>query len=470
MNSQHLLLDNYGHILNPNNVQDYGYWADQHVAYLLPWDYGIEWKTERSTLEDFKLFIYGSPEDKKRSLETLKNNWKDEYKAPLIELVKMSSDAKLVEEINSLLRKKAGYRSRGFFELVQKLWTEDVSYSSFYPEFKGELYKHIDERFEKYFQSRAGQSNIRFDEILWGGVEQDGIPPLRYPEMLSVQEADYLDDDNIVFGVKINGVTAAYPKRILAWHEFFVDDFDGVKIAGVYCTLCGTVIAYDMTQDGVTHDLGTSGFLYQSNKLMYDQATQSLWSTVEGKPVVGPLINQGIELESYPVVTTTWKEWKEKHPDTKVLSLDTGFNRNYDEGEAYKNYYSSDRLMFPVPRMKEILKNKDEVFVVRIPESKNDPVAYSIKYLKKNRVFHDRIGDTEIVILTDENGAARAYESLDLIFDHDRHLIFTDQNRVSWYQTETGLESDGRVLKRLSGHNIFWFAWYSNYPNTRIIK
>ena len=82
------------------------------------------------------------------------------------------------------------------------------------------------------------------------------------------------------------------------------------------------------------HNLGTSGFLYRSNKLMYDQDTQSLWNTIWGQPVVGPLVDRGIVLERLSVVTTTWGEWRRRHPDTKVLSLNTGYDRDYTEGAA----------------------------------------------------------------------------------------------------------------------------------------
>ena len=113
----------------------------------------------------------------------------------------------------------------------------------------------------------------------WGGVKQDGIPPLRQPNMVSAAEADYLQNDNVVFGIAINGDARAYPKRILAWHEMFIDNIGGIDFAGVYCTLCGAVILYKTRHEGIEHKLGTSGFLYRSNKLMYDQDTQSLWNT-----------------------------------------------------------------------------------------------------------------------------------------------------------------------------------------------
>ena len=94
------------------------------------------------------------------------------------------------------------------------------------------------------------------------GVQQDGIPPLREPEMLAARDARYLAEADVVFGIEINGDARAYPKRILAWHEMFVDRVGGIAVAGVYCTLCGAVIVYETVVDGRAHRLGTSGYLY----------------------------------------------------------------------------------------------------------------------------------------------------------------------------------------------------------------
>ena len=161
----------------------------------------------------------------------------------------------------------------------------------------------MDPGFVDYFYGNPA-ANIRLDEIRWGGVRRDGIPPLDHPKMIAAAEADYLDDGNIVFGVALDGDVRAYPKRILAWHEMFKDSIAGEHHTGVYCTLCGTMILYRSAFDGVHHELGTSGFLYRSNKLMYDRATMSLWSTFAGEPAVGSLVGQGIRLDLRHVVTT----------------------------------------------------------------------------------------------------------------------------------------------------------------------
>ena len=98
------------------------------------------------------------------------------------------------------------------------------------------------QNFAGYFSSDDPKAKIRLDEIRWGGVRQDGIPPLRSPKMINANEAKYLNDDNIVFGLEVNGDSRAYPKRIMAWHEMFVDKVGDTPVAGVYCTLCGSMI------------------------------------------------------------------------------------------------------------------------------------------------------------------------------------------------------------------------------------
>ena len=188
--------------------------------------------------------------------------------------------------------------------------------------------------------------------------------PRRFPPA----EATWLRDGHVVFGIIVNGESRAYPKRILAWHEMAIDRLGGVDLTIVYCTLCGTVIPYESRVAGRRFTFGTSGLLYRSNKLMFDEETRSLWSSLEGVPVVGALVDSGLQLPFHAVVTTTWGEWRQEHPATTVLSLETGYERNYAEGVAYRDYFATDRLMFEVPRADTRLKNKAEVLVLR-PET-----------------------------------------------------------------------------------------------------
>lgn len=492
--SPNLFINKYGNVLNTKKVKEYGYWADLRFADQLPFNYGdeyvfekkseetensnfqVEEKTQLSGKEKFSLLasiIFNRDvRDRNNKIKELEQRWDASYFAPVIELIRMSSDQALIKNLNLLLQKKSGeHQITDYYEWLKWLWNEKESSQSYYADFKGEIYKNIDPKFRKYFYNRGDSSLIRMDEIVWGGVKQDGIPPLRNPKLLSSVDADYLDDDDIVFGVYVNGVAHAYPKRILAWHEFVVDEIGGKTIAGVYCTLCGTVIVYDMNYKGKFYDLGTSGFLYRSNKLMYDKKTQSLWSTIEGNPVVGTLVDKEIELNTVPVVTTTWKEWKNDHPESKVLSLDTGHRRNYNEGEAYKEYYATDRLMFPVPKVDNRLKNKDEVFIIRASQYQTDPMAISIKYLKNKRLYQGSIGGTKIMVVTEKNGESKAYNAGDIDFKSYKKGKLKDSNDNIWNINPDYIYLDENVkLERIPSHNIFWFAWYNMYPNTRLIQ
>ena len=269
------------------------------------------------------------------------------------------------------------------------IWDQPYDPHPDYALFKGLLYGQIDPRFEEFFP-RGVESNIRLDEIAWGGVPVNGIPPLEDPKRLDAAEASYLSDDHIVFGIALGGEARAYPKRILAWHEMARDDLGGVELTIVYCTLCGTVIPYESVAAGRHLRFGTSGLLYRSNKLMFDHGTHSLWNTFEGVPVVGALAGSGLRLTPHAVVTTTWGEWRDMHPTTTVLSLDTGHRRDYSEGVAYRHYFSTDELMFPVSKTDNRLPNKEEVLVM-LPDDPSlaggrRPLAIAAQFLQSNRV------------------------------------------------------------------------------------
>ncbi|MGI9305345.1 MAG: DUF3179 domain-containing (seleno)protein, partial [Gammaproteobacteria bacterium] len=270
---------------------------------------------------------------------------------------------------------------------------------------------------------------------------------------------------------ELNGDARAYPKRILAWHEMFVDKVGGEDVAGVYCTLCGTVIVYKTLHKGTLHELGTSGFLYRSNKLMYDKATQTLWNTLWGSPAIGPLVGKDIELERGYVVTTTWGEWKRRHPSTSVLSLNTGHRRNYGEGVAYRDYFATDDLMFTVPKIDTRLKNKDEVLALWFPAVSDETVAIAADYLAENPVYHDRIGERQFVVLTDSSGANRVYETGGVQFkQYDGDAKVVDSEGGAWMLSEQELAAaDDRVLSRLPAHRAFWFGWYSAFNRTRLV-
>ncbi|MEM7582739.1 MAG: DUF3179 domain-containing protein [Acidobacteriota bacterium] len=416
--------------------------------------------------------LSGDRDVEKQAFDLLEQQWQPSFVPMLLEILHLSRDpiihSRVIGRLERATRQKKGSDIDDWYEW---LWSQEAVDHPDYANFKAAIYGLIDPRFRDYF-SNDRTAKIRLDEVRWGGVVQDGIPPLRQPKMLAAGDADYLADSNVVFGLEVNGDARAYPKRILAWHEMFVDTVGGVPVAGVYCTLCGTMILYETVHDGVAHELGTSGFLYRSNKLMYDRRTQSLWNTIWGTPVIGPLAEQDIALERRSVVTTTWGEWRRRHPDTQVLSLDTGHQRDYGEGVAYRAYFATDELMFTVPDVDRRLRNKAEVLALIFDDHPDQPLAISAKFLKKNPLHHEQVGEVPFVVLTDRSGANRVFATGGRRFaSWDQDRIAVDEEGVRWTMDEDQLTAaDGATLARLPGHRAFWFGWYSAYPETRLVR
>jgi hypothetical protein len=353
------------------------------------------------------------------------------------------------------------------------MWARPYDPHPGYAAFKAELYARIDPAFRAFFPDGVA-SSIRLDEIDWGGVRVNGIPPLRSPTAIPAREATWLRDRHIVFGVVVNGEARAYPKRILAWHELALDRLGGVDLAIVYCTLCGTVIPYHSTVNGRRFTFGTSGLLYRSNKLMFDGETRSLWSSLDGTPVVGPLVGSGLRLTFSSAVTTTWGEWRRDYPATTVLSIETGFTRDYSEGAAYREYFSTDRLMFEVPETDSRLKNKADVLAIR-PEviGPGAPgVAIAVDRLKREPVFGFEAGGRAFVVVTSPGGANRVYERGAFRFvTRERDGRVRDADGRLWQATTDALVSEGgERLARVPAHRAFWFGWRAQHPDTELYK
>jgi hypothetical protein len=209
---------------------------------------------------------------------------------------------------------------------------------------------------------------------------------------------------------------------------------------------------------------------------MFDEETMSLWSSAEGRPVIGPLAGSGLELRDYPVVTTTWREWRTTHPQTTVLSLDTGFERDYAEGAAYRDYFATDRLMFTVPRTDRRLRNKDEVLALLVsPADGGDrrPLAFAADFLRKERLVPLRFAGRELLVVTTSDGANRVYEIGPHRFTRilpDGRLQDAEGRRYTMDEEALRAEDgDPLVLSRLPARRAFWFGWYAQFPDTELV-
>ena len=350
---------------------------------------------------------------------------------------------------------------------------------------KGRIYSQIDEDFPSFFREDA-PSTIRVEEVVWGGVALDGIPALVNARMLPADEADYLTPTELVFGVEINGDARAYPLRILDWHEMANDVVGGVPVALAYCTLCGAGVLFDTRVGDATYEFGSSGFLMRSNKLMYDRTTYTLWNQLTGEPVLGKLADGSIELKRLPVVVSTWQAWHARHPDTQVLSLETGHLRDYTPGNPYGSYFASPDTMFPAEGAVDRLPDKARIFALYID---GQPHAYATADVARERVVNDQVGDTSVVVIAggpelkgvgidrirgpavwDAGAEVRAYERKDHTFQptEGTEQVQDAQGRL-WQITEDALVgSDGQTLDRLGGHLAYWFGWVSYYPRTTL--
>lgn len=353
---------------------------------------------------------------------------------------------------------------------------------------KGRLLSRIDPRFAEFLKDEF-PSLIRTEEIQWGGVAVDGIPALNNPEMMEPNQAEYLEPGEPIFGIALNGDARAYPLRIMDWHEMANDVIGGVPVSLAYCTLCGAGIAFDgRARDGNTYTFGSSGFLFRSNKLMYDRETRTLWNQLTGEPVLGELVDSDMRLSILPLVLTTWSDWLEQHPETKVLSINTGHERPYEPGAAYGDYFSDEGTMFPVWQRSDELPAKSRIYALYL---EGVPKAYALDRLADEEVVNDVLGDIPIVLVAqrgtveveglnqrvgpvnyDSGGEVRVYERGEHSFSRGiRADTLLDQDGSSWEISEDALLGpDRKAFNRVNGHLAYWFGWFAFFPNTLIYK
>ena len=353
-----------------------------------------------------------------------------------------------------------GTTAGGWFEwmLWQQAHPEITPFPGF-DDFQSRFYRKIDDNFALFLKPGAPHE-IRLEEITWGGVIKDGIPALTNPRLIASSTAGYLQPDELVFGVALNGDARAYPLRIMDWHEMLNDVIGGVPVSLAYCTLCGSGILFETAVPGREKPLvfGSSGFLYRSNKLMYDTETNSLWNQFTGRPVVGRLTGSGITLKTRPLVIARWGDWLKTHPETRVLDIQTGYARDYRPGAPYGAYFASPELMFPALADEGRLKQKDYVFALR---SSGTEKAWPLKVFEGGAVINDRAGVIDLVLIGDAaTRTVRAYRSDGRLFEKGGDADHVVSKSAPWLVTEDALTCPGGLsFPRLPGHIAYWFAW-----------
>lgn len=272
---------------------------------------------------------------------------------------------------------------------------------------------------------------VPVDEIRSGGPPRDGIPSIDRPKFVEPAAARYLRPDDLVVSVAVGSETRAYPLRILVWHEIVNDTIGDKPIAVTYCPLCGTAMVFDRRYGERVLTFGVSGLLYQSDVLMYDRETESLWSQLGLKSVAGRF--KGRTLTWLPSEHMTWQAWREKYPEGRVLSTETGHRRDYGR-TPYDGYEATERTLFPVPRNRSDLRNKEWIAGVIVDGTSK---AYRLRSMPKGEWLDDSIGDVPVRVLYDP--ATRDFRA---------------ENR------ETG--------DLIPSVQAYWFAWQAFYPETAL--
>lgn len=276
-------------------------------------------------------------------------------------------------------------------------------------------------------------SEIATSEIYQGGPPRDGIPAIDEPKFVHAGEADFLNDRQRVLGLHFEGEVKAYPINIMNWHEIVNDEVSDMAVVITYCPLCGTGVGFLAVAGGEQLNFGVSGLLYNSDVLLYDHQTNSLWSQLLNRAISGPL--KGVALDPIPLEHTSWGDWRTRYPDSLVLSLDTGHRRNYHR-DPYAGYETDEGLYFPVSHRDARFHPKERVLGLEINGLHK---AYPFAELSRTSgQFQDRLGGQNLIIQFDSaNQNARA------------------------------LDANGRLLP---GVTSYWFAWYAFHPETQVFR
>ena len=414
--------------------------------------------------------MFGDKGQRRTALRVIQRERDKKMVAPLVYALRFSGGnvrPDIVATLEAVTRKNYG---DDWFKWTE--WLQDrpeVSTITGFDIYLSNLFKSLDARFNTFIYPGVAH-NVPLHEVVWGGVAAvDGIPPLDHPEMILAQEADYLGANELVFGVALNGDVRAYPYRFMDWHEMLNDTVGGRGVSLAYCTLCSSGILYDTNLPQGVVKFGSSGLLYRSNKLMFDDETKSLWNQFTGEPAVGKLVGSGLKLEVLPLTTTTWHEWRTIHPDTKVMHPETGFIRDYSPGQPYGRYFRDRALMFPSPDDENALAQKALVFGLRVSGSAK---AWPLKSFRRGAVIHDQLGALNVVLVgSEKNRDVRAYRSDEMRFEHQVGTKLIDGSGREWQITESALVGPlGQRLTRLPGHLGYWFAWHNYYGVETLVE
>lgn len=346
------------------------------------------------------------------------------------------------------------------------------------PQLPGQI-AHLPEQWETDWNRRT----IELDELVLGipaADPRDLIRPLDFPEYETVEQADeWLEGPEIGVEFEIEDSARFYPLRILVAHEVVNDEIGGVPFALTYCPLCNTATAFDRRVEGQVLRFGVSGLLRKSDLVMWDDATESLWQQITGEGIVGE--HAGTQLEFFPTSTVTWDDFKNRHPDGRVLSRNTGFGFSYGSN-GYVGYSRQDQPFgqFFTDEVDPRFPAMERMVGVRVGDSTK---AYPFSILSEERVVNDEISGTPITVWWADTGAVDNFDSTrpgegrvigtgiaflakvdgeTLTFRHlEEEMFVDDQTGSTWTLFGEAVDGplEGTQLEIALHQNEFWFAW-----------
>jgi len=321
----------------------------------------------------------------------------------------------------------------------------------------------------------SGEWLIPTSQIRDGGPGKDGIPSLDSPQFISAASATYMSAGDLVVGVLIDGDARAFPNFVMEHHEIANDIMNGLPYSLTFCPLTGSAIGWGRTIEGQVTTFGVSGLLYKNNLIPYDRRTNSNWSQMINQSVNGALI--GLNVETFQVVETTWATWLTMYPEASVMSLNTGFNRNYGT-PLYGDYnFNNNSILFPIGNDDLRLPRKERVHGVIID---GQVEAYQFKIFPEDiGVFNHRIVGEDIVVVGSEglgfivSFKRRSEESGALTFvpvQDQLPIVMKSDDGTTWDVFGNGTTGPraGEKLQNLESYIAFWFAWGDFFPGITI--
>lgn len=309
------------------------------------------------------------------------------------------------------------------------------------------------------------------EQMVSGGPHPEGIPSIDRPIFESVAAADqYLDDYGLGLLVVVNAQARFYPYQILVWHQVVNETFGGQPLLITYCPLTNAGMVFDRMINGKSLQFGVSGKLLNNNLLMSDEVTNSLWSQMLGKAVVGEAISQ--TLTPYPALTVSWNVFKKWYSNGQVLSRETGFVRDYTRN-PYADYENSHAVFFPVGHDDARLASKELVYGY---VAENDQIAFSKEVIEKQGFAQVTVGSIPIIVWWDQTrGTLRGFfrssiSGSEISFYQDGDDYIDEQTGSVWNRDGEAVSGSyrGQKLEPIVLTLSYWFAWSAMYPETAL--